>query len=526
MQTAAPRRTNPEAASAATSVIRADTAFPKRSGRQARPHSRVGRTSSSPPRGRPSAWARSQGRSTARRGPARKPASTSSGIASRLDHGHGRRTARPRGASPALARAPSRRARRAPAAATPRPARAAARASGRRARRRAPPRRRAGRRARRRRARRARRRASATAATPPYGWAGSAAASTSGSVVARRVTQLAQPLDRAGQRELRAAEPLDEVAAAAGADRLERAQLAVDGAVAAGDPLGADAVARHDPLPLEQQLRERASVGRASRRPKSRPASDQRPGGRTSAPRRGHARSAAAGARRPRHAVAALGAQRRPGVVRHLARPDELPERRQRVAGVEPRRGRADRARTRRSGRARRGSRRAPRPRRAAHRARARRGRRVVAEEERDAVEPGPDPDDLAGRAERVERGRLVAGHAARQDLGLPERDRQRAAPGAARAPRAACARAVDAVPAGQEAAERRLLGGLDLAAQARERRAPEPPQHVRVAPLALDAARPQLAADEPVARARAPPSASSTRVGLEAVPPGHLAPS
>ena len=32
----------------------------------------------------------------------------------------------------------------------------------------------------------------------------------------------AQPLDRAGQRELRAAEPLDEVAAADDPDRLER----------------------------------------------------------------------------------------------------------------------------------------------------------------------------------------------------------------------------------------------------------------------------------------------------------------
>ena len=50
--------------------------------------------------------------------------------------------------------------------------------------------------------------------------------------------QLAQPLDRAAERELRAAEALDEVAAPAEAERLERAQLAVDGAVAAGDPLG------------------------------------------------------------------------------------------------------------------------------------------------------------------------------------------------------------------------------------------------------------------------------------------------
>ena len=73
-------------------------------------------------------------------------------------------------------------------------------------------------------------------------------------------TQLPQPLDGAGQRELRAAEAFDEVAAPAGAERLERAQLAVDGTVAARDPLAADAVARDDALPLEEELGERAPV--------------------------------------------------------------------------------------------------------------------------------------------------------------------------------------------------------------------------------------------------------------------------
>ena len=48
-----------------------------------------------------------------------------------------------------------------------------------------------------------------------------------------------------------------------------------------------------------------------------------------------------------------------------------------------------------------------------------------------------------------------------------------------------------------QEAAERRLLGRLDLAPQRGERRAAQPAQHVGVAPLALDAAGPELAADE-----------------------------
>ena len=80
------------------------------------------------------------------------------------------------------------------------------------------------------------------------------------------LAQLAQPLDGAAERELRAAEALDEVAAAAEAERLERAQLGVDGAVAAGDALGADAVAGDDALPLEQQLGERAPLRRRRRR--------------------------------------------------------------------------------------------------------------------------------------------------------------------------------------------------------------------------------------------------------------------
>ena len=73
--------------------------------------------------------------------------------------------------------------------------------------------------------------------------------------------KLSQSLDRAGQCELRAAEPFDEVAAAADAERLERAQLTVDRAVPTGNPLAAHAVARDDPLTLQQQLRKRTRVG-------------------------------------------------------------------------------------------------------------------------------------------------------------------------------------------------------------------------------------------------------------------------
>src|SRR5262249_4030609 len=73
--------------------------------------------------------------------------------------------------------------------------------------------------------------------------------------------QLAQSLDRAAERELRATEPFDEVAAPAQAKCLERPQFRVDRAVAAGDPLGADRITCDGAVPLEQQLGERARVG-------------------------------------------------------------------------------------------------------------------------------------------------------------------------------------------------------------------------------------------------------------------------
>ena len=52
-------------------------------------------------------------------------------------------------------------------------------------------------------------------------------------------------------------------------------------------------------------------------------------------------------------------------------------------------------------------------------------------------------------------------------------------------------------MPRGQEAPERLLVDRFHLAAQGCERRAPQPSQHVGVAPFALDAARPQLAANQ-----------------------------
>src|SRR5581483_675688 len=56
---------------------------------------------------------------------------------------------------------------------------------------------------------------------------------------------------------------------------------------------------------------------------------------------------------------------------------------------------------------------------------------------------------------------------------------------------------AIDAVPGGRKPCERLLLDRLDLLAQRRERRAPQAPQHVRVAPFALASAGSKLAADE-----------------------------
>ena len=123
--------------------------------------------------------------------------------------------------------------------------------------------------------------------------------------------------------------------------------------------------------------------------------------------------------------------------------------------------------------------------------------RGVLAEEQRDPVE--------ARRRPRRPRRSRRAGRAARAG----SRERAAAAP---RTPRAttgsdsACsgtsasrrvARRSTPCQRRQEAPERRLLGRLDLLAQRGERRAAQPAEDVGVAPLALGAARPQLAADE-----------------------------
>src|SRR5204863_8040143 len=118
----------------------------------------------------------------------------------------------------------------------------------------------------------------------------------------------------------------------------------------------------------------------------------------------------------------------------------------------------------------------------------------VLAEVDRDPVETGADPDDLAGRAELVELPGVVARHAPRQQLRLPEGAGKRQP--LQRHERLTKRRApVDPLPVREEAAEGGLLGGLDLLAQRGERRASQPPQDVGLAPLALGATGPELAA-------------------------------
>ena len=132
----------------------------------------------------------------------------------------------------------------------------------------------------------------------------------------------------------------------------------------------------------------------------------------------------------------------------------------------------------------------------------------VLAEVQGDAAAVAPqraraDPDDLPGRAQLVEPGRRVGARAPRQDVALPhvggqrqalERDEHLAQ---AIDARSSGRMAVDALPARQEGGQRALVDGLDLLAQDRERRAAQAAQDLGVAPLALAAARAQLAAHQ-----------------------------
>ena len=192
---------------------------------------------------------------------------------------------------------------------------------------------------------------------------------------------------------------------------------------------------------------------------------------------------------RPRRLVPAAGA-RRPGVVRHLARPDELPERRQRSFRVET--GLVEEIRgTWRRGRAPRGSRPPPR-------SRARRAgglaedRRVLSEVDGDAVETRTGPDELAGGAGRPAR-QAGAGTRRAAHLALPEGDRKRQplqrnerlaqgrTPADPRARRVGSGRARPARPARpRAAAPRARRGGAGAERRDRTTRAPSRPGAAR----------------------------------------------
>src|SRR5829696_2805012 len=138
--------------------------------------------------------------------------------------------------------------------------------------------------------------------------------------------QAAQALDCTGQRELRSTQALHEVAAPSRPEQLEVLQLAVDRGEAAGNALGDGCLAGDDPVPLEHQLGERprprpSGGGALEQRRAQRPAPDHGPGRRRAAPS-----EPAATAVRALGGPQAWCAQRREGVVRHLAGPCEVPE--------------------------------------------------------------------------------------------------------------------------------------------------------------------------------------------------------
>ena len=245
------------------------------------------------------------------------------------------------------------------------------------------------------------------------GCAGSMADSTMGSGGAG-VAHVAQPLDRGGQRELGAAEALDEVAALA-ARPPPQPQRAVDGGEAAGDALGqhaarqrrrgAPAAARRAPV------RARAGGRPARTRPHQRPAA-LRGGKRRGRPCRAGAtrartardapgRGATARGRRPRRAAAQ-------GVVGDRARPDQVQS-----ASAAPRRSGSP-ASTARSAK---NWRRAHLAQDALHGCRCAGSRLRGRAEQRRVVAggrarapgrrpAGADPDELAGRAQLVHPGR------------------------------------------------------------------------------------------------------------------------
>ena len=131
---------------------------------------------------------------------------------------------------------------------------------------------------------------------------------------------------------------------------------------------------------------------------------------------------------------------------------------------------------------------------------------------------------------ELVEPRLAVGAEPARQDVALPDLGRQRDAlerdERLAQAVGAGAAGpvGVDVLPAGEEAGQLALVGGLDLAPQVGEAGAAQAAQHLGVAPLALGPARQQLAAHQLAARARAraAPATGRRRSAARAAPVGN----
>ena len=125
--------------------------------------------------------------------------------------------------------------------------------------------------------------------------------------------------------------------------------------------------------------------------------------------------------------------------------------------------------------------------------------RRVLAVVEHHPVEARAHPDDLARGAELVERRRLVARHAPREDLRLPQRDGKREPLERDERPRSVARRSMPCHDGRKRPSAACSAGSTwrrrTASARRRMRRVT-----LRVAPLALDASGAELAPDEEVA--------------------------
>ena len=227
------------------------------------------------------------------------------------------------------------------------------------------------------------------------------------------------------------------------------------------------------------------------------------------------------------------GAQRRPRVVGHLARPHEVPQRLAQRLGrdielgeqVGEEAGPGGQARAQElvlggladeRARAVAGERGAIHPRAALNTRRRPDQGRVLAEVQRHAAGASErartDPHELPARAQAVQPRLRVGAGAPRQHVALPDLDREREPLqrhehlAQAVDPGARGGVTVDPLPRGQEGRQAARLGGLDLLAQRRQRGAPQTAQNLDIAPLAPARRRGEAR------RGRAGPARSSSR--------------